>query len=307
MQGCSSVRRQRLLESEPGQLVSKRDSRRLGPEDAGGQALLEPVDVFSADRFEEPELDLSRHDRDGLEERSRLGAQMCGTGQHRVSNGLRDVSRSGCENLGDEEGVPRSRSMELLGVDAVRRRELRDRRRRQRLDLQADHRLVRGQGSEHDPQRMRAVELVVPVAGDHERGNCLDPATQKLQHVECGPVRPVNILENEDRRPVALELGDERRLHLVRPRALADEPFEVASRHSGDVEQGTKRARREQRIARTPQHPCGIRSLAAEAAEQRRLPDSRLARDENEPPARATVSANASRSTRRWSSRSSSS
>ena len=83
---------------------------------------------------------------------------------------------------------------------------------------------------------------------------------------------------------MALELRDECRLHLVRPRAFVDESFVVASRHSGDVEQRAERARREQRIANTPQHPCVFRSLAAEAAEQRRLPHSRFTRDENELP-----------------------
>ena len=58
---------------------------------------------------------------------------------------------------------------------------------------------------------MRAIELVVAVAGEHERGNGLDLAREQPQHVERRLVGPVEVLEHEDRRAAPAQLADQRR------------------------------------------------------------------------------------------------
>lgn len=61
------MRRQRLLDGKPGQLVSKRDAVRLRLEHAGGQAFLEVVACVAGESLEQPQLGLLRHDRHRFE------------------------------------------------------------------------------------------------------------------------------------------------------------------------------------------------------------------------------------------------
>jgi hypothetical protein len=67
----------------------------------------------------------------------------------------------------------------------------------------------------------------------------------------------------------------------VRPRPAADQLGELSARRLGDVEQRAERSRRAQRLAGAPQHAHA--GGVAEAPEQRRLADARLAGDEHEP------------------------
>ena len=81
-----------------------------------------------------------------------------------------------------------------------------------------------GELSDHDSQRLGAVELVVAVAGEDERGNGLDASSDQPEDVERGLVRSVDILDNQHRRAVALELANEPGHDLVRPGALPRSP-----------------------------------------------------------------------------------
>ena len=47
---------------------------------------------------------------------------------------------------------------------------------------------------------MVSVELVVPVGGEHERIGPVDPAAEHAQDVERRLVRPMHVLEHEQRR-----------------------------------------------------------------------------------------------------------
>jgi hypothetical protein len=100
-----------------------------------------------------------------------------------------------------------------------------------------------------------AVELVVAIRRDEERGHRLDPAREELEDVECRLVRPVDVLEHEDRPGPRLQLVSQRRHDLVRHRAALDELLQLAVRLLGDTEQRPERPRREKRIAGAPEDP----------------------------------------------------
>ena len=116
----ATVRRNRLLECEPGELVPEHDAGRLRGQHAGRQALVEVIDHAVGESLEQPELGMLRHDRSGFEERLGRRAQPCRTREHRVADRPRDLLGFRGKRLHDEERVPGSPAVELSGVDAVR-------------------------------------------------------------------------------------------------------------------------------------------------------------------------------------------
>ena len=77
--------------------------------------------------------------------------------------------------------------------------------------------------------------------------------------------------------------GDLMRLHAT----AADELLELAAHGLGDLEQRAERPRREQSVARAPEHAGGRLVLVAELPHEGGLADARLAADEDEPAAAA--------------------
>jgi hypothetical protein len=141
-----------------------------------------------------------------------------------------------------------------------------------------------GQLPEHDPQRVAAIDPVVAIGRQHERGDRLDAASEQAQDVERRLIGPVEVLEHDDVRRPAAQLARQRGDELARRGALRDQRSELAADVVGDVDERAERARGEQRVARSPQHPTSA-SAVAERPHERRLADSRLAGDEDEPPA----------------------
>jgi hypothetical protein len=106
---------------------------------------------------------------------------------------------------------------------------------------------------------MTGAELVVTIGEDEKRGQLLDAAAEELREVERGVVGPVQVLHDDHGRaclvPEGVDDGGEER----RARDLAVEQRAQRTRqHLGDVAQRPQRPRREQRVARAPQHTCGV-------------------------------------------------
>ena len=119
-----------------------------------------------------------------------------------------------------KNGVAAGAAVQLAGVDVcagqLRHRFGRQRRRRDAVGDPARQR------AEHHAQRVRAVEFVVAVGGDHERRQRLDPARQQPDDVERRLVGPVQVLEHDDRGPSAARPRARRpacRASRLRPRA----------------------------------------------------------------------------------------
>jgi hypothetical protein len=98
--------RQRLLHGQAGQLVPEADAAGLPLEHPGGHALVH-LDRCSIGRLgQQPGLDRRGHHRGGVQDLPGLWGQPGRPGQHCVHHGGRDRRIAGCEDLGDEEGIP---------------------------------------------------------------------------------------------------------------------------------------------------------------------------------------------------------
>ena len=130
---------------------------------------------------------------------------------------------------------------------------------------------------------MGAFELVVPIAGDQQRGRRADPPAEQAKDVEGALVRPVDVLEHDDGRWAARKLVQKRFGDLVRPRLATHEFVERAARLLRDVDERAERPRREQWVAQTPQGTRLSRKGLAEVPQQYRLANAGLATQEDEP------------------------
>jgi hypothetical protein len=269
--------------------VPERDPRRLGDQHSGGQALLQRVGGRAGERLEEPELGSRRYDGDRFLQRSCGRAEPGGPGEHRVPDRVRDPLRLGGQRLDDEERVAGGLAVELVGVDTIRLGELGDRPRGEPGGLQPPDPPAPRQLSEQDPQGMRAVELVVAIADDHQRRHRLHPAGEQPQDVERRLVRPVHVLEHEHGRDPRAQLARQRHHHRVRHRTTLNDRLQLAPGGLGNLDQRPERARREERVASAPEDPRRPAALLAEPPQEDRLADPGLAADQQHLPTRAAL------------------
>ena len=266
MQGATPVRRQLALDREPRQLMPERNRVAVCAQHPRGEAIVEVRQLAGSDDLEQPELRPARHQSDHLEQPPRRLVQQRDAREHGVANRLGQVAACGGEDLGDEEGVAERQPVDRVGVGIERRRELThgvegEPRHRQPHDARRRRELA-----EHDAERMVARDLVVPVRGDDERVRAVDTAPEHAQDVERGTVRPVHVLEHEH---TAASKGGAR----SRARVAGLEP---------EIEERPEGRRRGQVLARAAAHFTG---RVGERPDERRLADTGLAADEDEPPA----------------------
>ena len=282
-----AVRRQRLLDRHPRQLVAEGDAVGRRGQHPRAEALVEAGElVLAGQRVEQPQLRVGLGHGDRAEQRRGRRAQARGAGQDRVADRRRDVAIATGQHLGQEERVARRPAVELPRVDAVRLGELRDGIEREPRQLAAGDPLRRGQLAEHDPQGVAKLELVVAIGGDDQRRRRVHLAREESQDVEGRLVGPVQVLEDEHGRRAARELAQQGGRDLVRVRPTRGHACQLAAGVLGDVEQRTQGARREQRVARPPQDPRRLPVAVREAAHERRLPGAGLAGHEHHAPAR---------------------
>ena len=273
----------RVFDRKPRQLVSERDRRLLVDQHSGVQTRLELREVHAADGFEQPQLSPCGDDRGGLEQPARRRRERRRPREHRVAHGFRDVRVHRGQRLGDEERVPAGPLEQPRRVHPGRLGQRPDRLERQRLDLAALSRGRARQLAEHDLQRAVRSQLIVAERDEREHGQRRDPAAEQLDDVERPLVGPVDVLDHEHRRGLVRQFGDERSHELVRHPPVGRKPTEVEAGVLRDVEERPECARREQPLARAPQH-SGSWLVRAELAEQRGLADARLASQKHHPP-----------------------
>ena len=185
-----------------------------------------------------------------------------------------------------KNGLPAVRAKSSVDVDAVRPPRARDRVERQRrrarrpLDAACGRELA-----EHDPQRVAAVELVVAVAWRARAPRSPRRAGRAGAGRRASPRRPSG---GPRARGPSARRGAARvssaASDLVRPR-VAPRSAPRARRPSPRRRRanGAERPRREERVARAPEDARVAAALVAEPADERRLADPGLARDEHEP------------------------
>jgi len=134
-----------------------------------------------------------------------------------------------------------------------------------------------------------AVELVVPIAGEHECGDRLHAASEEPQDIEARLVRAMHILEDEHRWRPRPQLAHERRGNLIRSRAGLHELLQLSPGALGDVDEGPERTWSEQCITSAPQESRAAGAVVTEASQESGLADTGLSADEQDPPARAAL------------------
>jgi hypothetical protein len=193
-------------------------------------------------------------------------AEPSGASEHGIPYSERKLALAGGERFRDEERVAERLPVEVLCVDTVRLRQHSDRSRRERLDPETADGLVRRHLAEDDPERVRAVELVVAVRGDDESGHGVHATGEEAQDVERGLVRSVHVFDHEDRELARRQHTQERRANVVWPGAAVDKLLELTAGDLGDIEERSERAGGEQRIAGTPKNARRAAAVVAEAA-----------------------------------------
>ena len=263
--------------------MAEGDTRSLGSEHAGAEAGVETLHRFPCNRLEQPEIRLRWDDRDCIEHRSRLTAQPRGPREHGIRYGRRDDAVPRRQHFRHEERISAGQPVELACIDFRRAGELGDSLRRERWDREPLGLRKGRQLAKEDAERMNPIELVVPVGREHEQRRLPQLAREQPQHVERRLVRPVHVLDNDDRRRARPRQPEERGDH--RGRALIDRGLELAAGLLGDIEERPQRPRREQRVTAAPQHARRTARLRAECTNSRRLAHPGLPGDEHEPAA----------------------
>ncbi len=136
---------------------------------------------------------------------------------------------------------------------------------------------------------MTAVELVIPIAGEHECGDRLHTASEQPQDIERRLVRAMHILEDDDHWRVRPQLAHDRCRNLIRSRAGLHELRQLSTGALGDVDERPERTWSEQCITSAPQESRAAGAVVTEASQESGLADTGLSADEQDPPARAAL------------------
>lgn len=127
-------------------------------------------------------------------------------------------------------------------------------------------------------------ELVVTVGGNEKSREGGDPTRKEAEDVERGLVRPVHVLDNDDRRCPFAELVDECRGDALGDGSRLNEFAEVLTDRPGDVCERAEWTRCEEWIAGATEDPGITRRPVAEELEERGLPDTSLAVNQDTTP-----------------------
>ncbi len=276
------IRGDRLRDGAAHELVTEADTACLRREQPRHEALVEVSEGIAGDRLEQPELGRRRNNGGGLEDVSRGGGESSGARKDGVADRVRDLIPFRRERLDHEERIAAGLPIELHRIDRMRCCELLDRLRRERHQSDARDVPTRRELADHDAKGMRGLELVVSIGCYDQNRRSVDPPREQPDDVQCRLVRPVQVLEGEDRRSSGTHVAEQRRNDLVRHRLACDDGGEFASRIVGDRNERSERSRREEWVATTHQQPGPPRVPVAELPQEARLPDAGLSSDQDD-------------------------
>jgi hypothetical protein len=269
------------LDGPAGQLVAEPDVPGVGLQYAAPLGLVQRRQLVAEQPLDQPPLRLAGHG--GQQLQGPLGgfAQAAQPGQHRVPDRGRHLDAGVGQHLGHEEGVAGGDREHGVGVGAVVAGQLLDRAHRQRPQPQPPH-LPVGERAQHPAQGMVVAQLVAVGQHQHAR-QPRDAPGEVAEHVQGGVVGPVDVLDDQYRRPAGQLLvhGGEDRLPPG-PRLHGLGQGQRGVLRSGHVPERSQRPRRDQVVARAHQHPGLGRRLPREPPDQHRLADPGLTGDEHD-------------------------
>ncbi len=279
VQRRATGRRQRVLHRVAQQLMSVRDGVATGNQNARRDTFLHRRLEAGQNR----DLGAGGHHRDQPGGLAGGTGKQSEPGQDEVAYGRRHGSVRRHDELRHQQRVAAGQVEQFSGVATGQCRLLGHAAARERRHRYGSHDIT-GQRGKDGAQRMIRAHLVIPVRHHEQRGESVDPATEEHQQVQCGRVGPVRVLHHDDaprrprRRPRKLLHQGLEELRGTRPGAHAF--GQPSSGLSGDVVQGSRRPRRDERIAHAPQYPGPGSGRGGEGADQGRLADPSLAGDE---------------------------
>ena len=142
---------------------------------------------------------------------------------------------------------------------------------------------LRAEIAERHAERVTGGQAVVPVGDDEQHRGAAQPPAQVAEQVKGGLVGPVDVLnDNHVQPPGRADLGEQRTEQFLAAGAGPAAVQQRAAELVGQVEQRPERPRREQAVAHAPR-PASIRQVPAQPLDQRRLPYSRLAAEQDQP------------------------
>ena len=268
-----------LQDGAPRQLVRERDHRVVPPE----HPLRNTPDHRLEGQAGHPaeHIDAATRPEDGGREEHlpRTLRQAPDPGPHRIAHRRRQFCPARRDHLGHEERVPAGCGMQRGRIDVGARRQLADRRHRQRRQRDGHH---GGRGDVPERRRQWVVGTDVFVADRHhdERRQLVDAATDDLEQVERGVIGPLDVLDHRDpRATLGPEEAEEGRGHLMAI-AHVDCLAQPGRALIGHVQDGPQRSRRSHRVTRAPEHPAF--PAAGERLDERALPNASFASHEHE-------------------------
>ena len=269
---------------QPGDLVAEPDPRAVGDQQAALQQLVEDRWRAAGHRLQQPRLDPGPGQRRDIQHLARPGAEPRRPRQHRVACRRGYLFHAGPQHFRHVERVPAGQPVQLGRGQAAPAGQRPHRARGQRHQPDAPGTPLRAEIAERHAEPVGGGQAVVPVGGDEQHRGVAQPPAQVAEQVEGGLVGPVDVLDDDHvQHPRRAEHAEQRAEQFLAagpgPAALQQRAAELIRQ----VEQRPERARREQAVAHAPR-PASIRQIPAQPLDQRRLPHSRLAAEQDQPP-----------------------
>ena len=264
--------------------MAKHDAIRLGTQDSGAQALVKGNQITAGHRLKQPHLRSLGHDRDRVEQIARGSTEPRDPRQHRLTNRRRHRLATRRQHLRDKERIPCSAGVQIHGIDRRRARECANSSAREPTQLHARTNDASRQLADDDPKRMRTVQAVIAEAQNDERRRRLNPPSQQPHDIERRLIAPMKILQHQHTRRTAAQPSEHRSGDVVRASLARHQRGRLTAQLLSRRQQRTEWARREQRVAHSPQHREAAGKGRAELPQQRRLADARLTEHERDPP-----------------------
>ncbi len=276
------MRRDRVFDGQPCQLVAKGDTRTIRAQHARGEALVEMLELSAEQHLQQPDLGPLGNARDGVKDPPGAVPHQPGPREDGIANGPWEPSTANGQDLGDKERVAARAHMQDGAIDLVRigqhaHRAHRKRGQRETADTGTP------QLAEHRADWIARSQAIVSIGCDHERGDPAHAGAEQREHVERGLVRPVQILDDDNRRPVRLELAHQRRQTTRGLLTAFDRLRQRTVGHGGHIRERRKRSRGPQGVTPPPEN-TRRHARMTETVDERSLADTALTANENQAP-----------------------
>ena len=276
-------RRDLVLDRPPREVVAERERTVLQGEQARVDAGVDRRGRRARGLRQQPQLRRAGNDGGQLDHGARVGTERGDAQSDRLAHARRHRGAGGRrQRFGDEERVAARHAVQIRGLPAGPLRQHRDRLLRQRRRLDPPRALA-AQRPEYAPDLGQLSQRVGAAGHDQAAARARQPPPKQGHEVERRVVRPVQVLDHEHRGRARGQLVERRRQDVLARTTFLDRRGNRTADLPRDVQQRPHRARRDERIARAPEHAPRV-GPRDDGGDQRRLADAGLARDDHDPP-----------------------